>query len=229
LTRGDKPKEKMKTVKTIKTCCGLIGAATLLAAPNLFATVYTGTITLERAYGNSNGGGAFTAVTSGLGTFDTFCLASQVEFTDGQTYNYVSSDSAIPGGPGNGGGPDPISIGTAWLYSQFAHNVTGFYGTSSIAIGIQNAIWWLEDEAFGVKNSFVTDAELALGLNDTTIKENANGAYGVIALDLTTANGCPAQPQLAIVPEASTVIAGALLLLPMGISALRIVRKNRVA
>jgi hypothetical protein len=45
-------------------------------------------------------------------------------------------------------------------------------------------------------------------------------------MNLFYTNGTIAQPQLIDVPEASTVIAGALLLLPLGVSALRIVRKN---
>jgi len=56
----------------------------------------------------------------------------------------------------------------------------------------------------------------------------ANGAYGVA--DMTLDNPGQAQDQLVIVvPETSTVIAGALLLLPFGASTLRILRKNRVA
>lgn len=220
-------------MKTKTICCALIGAATLLTSSNVFATIYTGDITLTHDYGNANGGGAYTAVTTTLGTFDTFCLNSGVPFTPGVTYHFQSSDSAMPGGPGNIITPDPISIGTAWLYSQFANNVAGFYGTASIANDLQAAFWWLEGEALGVRNGFIDLAEAALSLNDATIVGNANGAYGVVALNLWDDNGSSTapnhQPMLGIVPEPSTVIAGALLLLPFGVSTLRILRKNKTA
>lgn len=220
-------------MKTKTICCALVGAATLLATSNVFATIYTGTITVNADYGNANGGGAYKAVTSSLGTFDTFCLNSGVPFTAGVTYNFQSSDSAVPGGPGNIITPDPLSIGTAYLYSQFAHGVAGFFGTPTIANDLQAAIWWLEGEALGAKNHFITDAETLFGWTDAQIQANANGAYGVIALNLWDANGSSTnpnkQPMLAIVPEPSTVIAGALLLLPFGVSTVRILRKNKTA
>ena len=168
-------------MKTKTLCCALIGAASLLTAPNLFATIYTGTITLNYDYGNANHGGAFTASTSSLGTFDTFCLNEGVPFTPGVTYNFITGPAAIPGGTQD---PDPISIGTAWLFSQFSQNVAGFFGTSQIANDLQAAIWWLEGDAAGVKTHFVTDAELALGLTDATIVGDANGAYGVFAINM---------------------------------------------
>ena len=222
----------MKTIKTIKTCCALIGVATVLTASNALATV--GTITLTYDYGNANGGGAFTAVTTGgagLGTFDTFCLAEGVLFHQGTTYNYTVSNSAIPGGPGNGGAADPISIGTAYLYSQFrAGTLSGYtYGSAASANALQTAFWWLEQENFGFKNSFITLAESVLGLDDTTIKGDANGQYGVFALNLTDARGNYYQSQLGAVPEPSTVVAGALLLLPFGVSTVRILRKSKVS
>jgi len=220
-------------MKTKSICCALIGAAALLTTSNVFATIYTGSITLTYDYGNANGGGAYKAVTSSLGTFDTFCLNSGVPFTPGATYSFMSSDSAMPGGPGNVITPDPISIGTAWLYSQFAHNVAGFFGTAQIANDLQAAFWYLEGEALGVDNAFVAAAKAALGLTDAGVKANANGAYGVFAINMWDANGSSTapnkQPMLGIVPEPSTVIAGALLLLPFGVSTLRILRKNKTA
>ena len=131
-------------------------------------------------------------------------------------------------------GGDPISIGTAWLYSQFAAGTLSGYNyaygagrqSSTSAGALQQAIWWLEGETGGVQNGFVTTAETALSLNDTTIKNNANGAYGVEVLNLGAAG--TVQDQLVIVPEPTTVLAGALLLLPLGASTLRILRRNRI-
>lgn len=217
----------MKKTILSKTCCALVGVATVLAAPNLFASM--GTITLTKDYGNANHGGAFTAVTSGMGTFDTFCLAEGVLFHLGTTYNYDISNTAIPGGPGPGGAPDPISIGTAYLYSQFRLGTLANYvaGNPTSANDLQAAIWWLEGENYGVKNHFITDTETAMGWNDQTIIGDANGAYGVVVLNLTDKQGNYYQSQLGMVPEPSTVVAGALLLLPFGVSTVRILRKSR--
>ena len=198
---------------------------------------FDGTITLandtsQYAYGN---GGEFKAVTSGLGTFQTFCMEYNEEFSPGGTYNYRINDGAVSGGTGahavdpfTGKPMDNISIGTAWLYSQFrAETLTGYnytYGSDRTlsANALQQAIWWLEDEG-GTKNSYVTIAESILHLNDTTIKGDSEGAFGVVALNLYDRNsGVNAQDQLAIVPEPTAMMAGILLLLPFCASTLRI-------
>jgi hypothetical protein len=118
------------------------------------------------------------------------------------------------------------------LYDQFSdgtlsgYNYTYGSGRSATAGALQNAIWWLENEG-GANNAFVTLAETMLGLNDTTVRNDSQGAYGVKALNLYDGNGNVVQDQLAIVvPKPTTLIAGALLLLPFGISTLRIVRRK---
>ncbi len=165
--------------------------------------------------------------------FQTFCIEYNEEFTPGASYSVGVSQKAQYGSqPPNG---DPISIGTAWLYSQFAAGTLGSYtyaygsGRSATAGALQQAIWWLEAEPngsdLGLSGTFLAEAQAAVGGD---ITRNANGAYGVYALNL----GAPGavQDQLVIVvPEATTVIAGALLLLPLGASTFRILRKNRVA
>lgn len=173
---------------------------------------------------------------NGQAYFQTFCIEYNEEFSPGTTYNVSISQSALWGGQQSAGG-DPLSIGTAWLYSQFAAGtLSGYnysYGNSvpnnrtDSAGALQQAIWWLEGEPNGVNNGFVAAAKTALGMNDTTIKADANGAYNVRALNL----GVPGtvQDQLVIVPEPTTMIAGALLLLPFGASTLRILRRNRAA
>ncbi len=213
-------------MKTIKTCCALLGVATILTASNALATI--GSITLTEDYGNANGGGAFTAVTTGgLGTFDTFCLAENVLFHPGNTYNYTTSSTILPSG-------SSIAIGTAYLYSQFRlGTLSGYtYGSAASADALQAAIWYLQGQNFGANNSFVALAISAVGSNVTAA---ANGAYGVFALDLTGNTPGSAntyfQPQLGFtpVPEPSTVVAGALLLLPFGVSTVRILRKNKMS
>ena len=240
----------------MKKLSTIIGIAGVLFATNLYAS-YDGTVTLSQGQYSYGNGGEFTAVTtgSGLGTFQTFCIEYNEEFGPGNTYQYKMNTGAVAGGPGavvtdpNTGLPmDNISIGTAWLYSQFRAGTLANYFTvnqQQNAGALQQAIWWLEDETGGVKNGFVTAAEGALGnLTDAQVKADSLGAYGVIALNLfngpyatTVQNYNLNQDQLAInpdftptpIPEPTTMIAGALLLLPFGASTLRILRKNRAA
>jgi hypothetical protein len=221
-------KTKMKTQKYVKQLCALVGVACLLATTSGFATIsyngtYTGTLSLNLAYGD-----AINVDSSGLGTFTSFCLNNQVYANSGQTYNYVSSDTVVPG---NIGGPVPnyVTLGTAWLYSQFTAGIlSGYtYGNAGSANDLQAAIWYLQGSAGGVDNYFVTDAGNALGAGSIT--NAADGAYGVFALTLTDANQNYAQPVLGMVPEPSTVVAGALLLLPFGVSTVRILRKDKMS
>ena len=53
------------------------------------------------------------------GGFETFCIEGNEYFNPGRTYYYSISQAAINGGI-SGGNPDPISMGTAWLYLNFA-------------------------------------------------------------------------------------------------------------
>ena len=220
----------MKTPKIVKQLCALVGAASLLATTSAFATIsyngtYTGTLSLSLAYGD-----AIAVNSSGLGTFDSFCLNSTVYADSGTTYNYTSSDTITPA---NSGGPATVTLGTAWLYSEFNNGGLasyGYDGSAASANELQQAIWYLQGSPGGVDNVFVTDAQSALtGLNLGSETNAANGAFGVFALNLTDNNGGPAQPILGMVPEPSTVVAGVLLLLPFGVSTVRILRKDKVS
>lgn len=219
-------------MKNIKTYCALLGLATALVTPSVQAGINigdTGSITVAGT-GAPGGGGPLIAATSGLGTFTTFCLEVTEHYT-GAT-KYTVNSGAIAGGF-SGGNPDYISIGTAFIYSQFLSGAVGYADGAAV----QQAIWWLEGEtttinsfAYGVRNSLIDLANSALGTTDATIVNNAVvGAYGVYVLNLTDDRGNYKQDVLAQVPEPSTVVAGALLLLPFGVSTLRILRKNKKA
>jgi hypothetical protein len=239
----------------MKKFCIVLSLAGVMAASNLYAS-FDGTITLYQGSYSYGNGGEFTAVTSGLGTFQTFCIEYNEEFGPGNTYQYNQNTGAVVGGAGadatdshTGLPMDNISLGTAWLYSQFrAGTLTLDTGTGSYfnanrqanAGELQQAIWFLEDEVGGVDNGYVTLAETELGKNLAQIETDSNGAYGVIALNLfngpsatqVTIDGVTYnlnQDQLAITPEPTTIIAGALLLLPFGGSTLRILRKKLMA
>lgn len=171
------------------------------------------------AYSDSYGGGEFTASNSGLDLssysslaqtisshgrtgFDTFCLEYNEHFTPGNTYDYTLSNNAIGGDVASGS--DPISMGTAWLYSQFASGtLAGYFGGTTAqhkanALQLQLAVWYLEDEttisAFtsahgtytpGSGNAFLNLALAQFG-NLAGAKADANGAFGVQVLNLTS-------------------------------------------
>ena len=196
---------------------------------------YDGTIRVYQGSGFSYGnGGEFQAVTSGLGTFQTFCIEENENFSPGSVYNYRINTGAVKGGAGanatdpfTGNSMDNISIGTAWLYSQFRDGTLHDYDSTKAGV-LQNAIWYLENEKAGeFNNPYVILAEFELRLTDEQIRADSQGAYGVKALNLCDGTGNVVQDQLAIVvPEPTTLIAGALLLLPFGISTFRIVRRK---
>jgi hypothetical protein len=184
----------------------------------------------------------------GGGGFQTFCVEYNEHFYPGTTYWASISDRATYGSQYPTG--DPISIGTAWLYSQFAagtlgqstpspsdnYNYTSGSGRVASAGLLQQAIWFLEGETGGVDNLYVALARATLHLGNAGLQGDQGGAYeyGVRALNMwssaTTHNQSTAiQDQLVVVPEPTTIIAGALLLLPFGVSTLRILRKKRAA
>jgi hypothetical protein len=243
-----------------RICIALVAAA--LTAPSAFAS-FDGTITLTQnqySYGN---GGQFTAVTSGLGTFQTFCIEYNEEYQPGSQYEYYENSGAVAGDgganttdPHTGLSMDNISIGTAWLYSQFRAGTLANYFSSTVSVQKQNAgdlqvaIWYLEGEINTLTfngadgTTFYNDAVTAAAALGKNVTDDSDGDFGVIALNLystvkvgdnqpVTINGTTyyaSQDQLAIVPvpEVTTIIAGALLLLPLGASTLRILRRSRM-
>lgn len=233
----------------MKTCCALIGAASIISATSSYG--YDGTVYM--AYGDggdANGGGAFFAETTGNGNFDTFCLSIATHFNLPGTYNYNVSSTI----DADGGAPNYITYGTAYIYSQFLSGNATFGGgttkVNSTIDDVQAAIWFLQGDLSSSINGLAsnqagigkyipgTSIDLsgeesliinATGLGLLSLLAPSQGAFNVEAMNLYYQNGgATAQPQLIQVPEASTLIAGALLLLPLGVSALRIVRKNNI-
>ncbi len=183
-----------------------------------------------------------------LGTgYSAFCLEFNEHISLPGNYDANVNTEAVRGG--GGPNPDPISRATAWLYSQFrngtlAINAPGYvYNNNTQSDKLQEAIWWLEQETsafsgsapLGSESSFnnylVTAAVTATGAGTAANARliDANGEWGVMALNLYTGPDVYNQDMLAIVPEPATMIAGALLLLPFGASTIRFLRKNRTA
>jgi hypothetical protein len=239
----------MKNTVTILSLV-LLGATSSFAA---FTTTLSNT-----AYNDwAEGGGEFKAVTTGASFvanydpkalngngFQTFCVNRDVNFTYGVAYNTTLS-SHIPGNPLN-----ELSLGSAYLYSQFAlGTLTGYdYATTldarrSDSKWLQRTLWALEGQyasssVFTGSNPFYNTLISVFSTIDAA-KADALGAYGVKVMQLTSAQNVIAQSQLVylgspqpgvgVVPEPSTVVAGALLLLPFGVSTIRILRRKSLA
>jgi len=172
--------------------------------------------------------------------FQTFCIETGEFFYPGAIYNVTISDEVLYDG---GLFPDgePITMGTAWLYSRFAagaltgYDYTDGSGRIASAGDLQQAIWYLQGET-GLVNggadgtAFYNEAMSALG--SAAVNSPANGAYGVVALNLWVinpdgSNGAGAQDQLMVVPEPiavpepSRLSFGLLFLLPFGLNKAR--------
>ena len=129
-------------------------------------------------------------------SFQSFCLEWN-EWLGGAGVSYTVNDQAMLGGVSNqhgagSQGGDPLSLGTTWLYSQFAQGVLGNYFTAAdrktMAGFLQNAIWALEDEisdpAAG-SNPFFDAAALEFGGYAAAQANAASGQYGVWVLNNT--------------------------------------------
>lgn len=254
-----------------------IGVPSLFLASNVFAGLSTTLDLAPNGYRDPNfAGGEFTALVTGGANyaanysssaqatvggqngFETFCVEIDTEFTPGSTYNTSIGNTILPSGAA-------ITIGTAYLYSQFAQGTLQNYnynqnstGTGSRAYTsdeLQDAIWYLQGEITGAGNQytkgdnflysfggflfdpksdpFVQLAESMFGVN--AFASDSSNNYGVQVLELTSSDGSPAQDQLVYtsvnsvvpVPEPATFAAGAMLLAPLGISALRTIRKKK--
>ena len=129
------------------------------------------------------------------------------------------NNNAVQGGTGNNTG-DPLSVGTGWLYSQFASGTLGYnYGAANrttSANALQTAIWWLEGEVGGDANSTYSLAAVAHFGSAAAAMADGGWNYGVHALNLTE-NGERRQDVLYYtVPDGGTT----LMLLGLGLSGL---------
>ncbi len=147
---------------------------------------------------------AKTVVNSQTG-FQTFCLEESESFTPGKSYNVAINDRAVSGGanashPGVTPGADILSVGTTWLYSQFAQGTLAGYnytlgaGRVASAHELQATLWYLEDETtVAPANAFMT----AVYGNFADPKlDAAAGLNGVHALNVTLRDGALRQDVL---------------------------------
>lgn len=245
-------------MKTLMKFYSVAATALLLSATSLFASLGTGTLTISApglVNGDANGPYAVASTSAtgpDLGNFDTFCLAYTVDYYNNGKYNYNISTAVQPQAGGYGGeGLGYVSVGTAWLYNQYLSGNAALTGYND---AIQEVIWYLQGQtAPKSATGYTTVLDMVNNAEGASVGDNAKGMYGIYALNLLIGSGSGyapaapgdvggyAQPQLCYlptntpqtppstsVPEPSTVVAGMLILLPLGISAVRIL-KNRNA
>lgn len=107
----------------------------------------------------------------------TFCLEASQYFAPNKIYNASPSLATDSSGPGPSLA-DPISVGTAYLYKQFAtgnlDTLASGFSYTNVATGglkLQKTIWWLEGESGGE-----LDADLGNLLNLTFgVSSGSNG------------------------------------------------------
>ena len=136
---------------------GLAILAVLLAIPQrAFANTVVLTQNSNISYSN---GGEFVVTSATLSnssyaagaksgsTFDTFCVDYSEEFYPGATYDYTLGNNIL-----GLSRSDPLNVGTAWLYQQFATGALGGYNYASAnnlanAGYLQQAIWFFQEDA----------------------------------------------------------------------------------
>src|SRR5580692_6325933 len=222
----------------MKKICFLIGLSGLITVTAVQAQMQiTLTQNTQNNYGYGRGGefnalanasllainptlSGYSAATADATSFETFCVETMEDFNPGGTYN-VDISQSIKFNNGQFSAPDggALTLGAAWLYSQFAAGTLQNYdyidgGRQQSAGNLQNALWYLEGEI-----SSPTDALINSGADGTTfynealaavgaanINNASDGAYGVVVLNMYAPNqdgsdGTPAQDQLMVVPD----------------------------
>jgi hypothetical protein len=107
-------------------------------------------------------------------------------------------------------GHDELNNETAWLYYQFrTGNLNGYDGTATSANSLQNAIWRFEEETWSISPL----EEIWHGQALAAVAEGwrNNGTVQILNLEWATTRsgftaGAPAQDQLVLVPEPSTLL-----------------------
>jgi len=188
------------------------------------ASVRANSLTINWALNHSPEAGEF-VITPDTGTpFNTFCVERTQYISIGGVYSYQIADQS------DGGlyGPHYVSLGTAWLYSQFRNGtLNGFTGTTSQQTDLQDAIWYLQGELSSLNNNpYVNLAQSSLPNAD--ILANGTGIYGVDVWNLFDANGKQCQSQLGIrtpsVPDVTPWWVSLAMLIPIGMCRMKAFR-----
>jgi hypothetical protein len=151
----------------------------------------------------ANGSGALTTVNSGqVGTISTSGLSSSLTTDTLTRWQASESGNTVNITALSGGNPDRLIIGSSGIYSSVNSSITGD----------NPAVW-----------GFATFIISIPGLTANSTISNVIFGFGTSTDHLS---GTPTTPHITSVPEPSTVVAGALLLLPLGVAGLRSLRRR---
>ena len=207
-----------RAIHTIVVFCLLLGARQAYADP-----VAVGDVLHVLGSDGNIWGGAFDVDNTSNGPgidFKTFC----VQLREDIDYDNLFLVGAISDFADDDGGPNPLSLETAWIFSSYRHGALSAFTSDEI----QSAIWALEGDwtladamsLFGP--SVIGDPASLIALAEASV--NAGWVNdGVRVINLFTLDGQKAQDQLTLseVPEPGTM-----LLVGGGVAAL--IRRRRV-
>lgn len=230
------------------------------------AAAYTVTTTGDHGYGpyQAGSGGEFTltpntdlywvlsnydskALLYGNTAFQTFCLEKSETIAGNTTYSATLSNAAIRGGVGGSGTADPISIGSARLYYEFAKgkftglgsmplynylatNATEVAARKASANALQQTIWWLEgeitDQPLNIFTSYIlgaytTEDERIAAVTAARADNSQFSLFPVMALNLSKEGDLYSQSQFVVTP-----IPASIWLIGTGLVGLAVIRRR---
>lgn len=186
---------------------------------------------------------------SGFASFSTVCLSLNGSLTGGpHTYSQEVFNGELGLNPAWGANNGPGNVGSdfanaykainnaAYLFATLSPSVTTDWGALQIAVWAAlyntDSSGNLTGTRFSTVFGGVDDTENTAATYLTMLPSGGAGSY--VGYMLKPSEGNPPSGQELIfnptpVPEPTTMIAGALLLLPFGASTIRFLRKNRTA
>jgi hypothetical protein len=176
-------------------------------------------------------------------TFNSVCLSPSGTLYAGTqyTYNYESFTSASPGLNPTGDWSANGIVDAAWLWNKYGGTVSTADQGAGLALAMLELLY-----NGGPNGTYVSNPNATQFAPNFYSDNNAHTAYTGYLQDFVNAGSAVSSPAtygifvptsssgqefifISPVPEPTTLIAGALLLLPFGASTLRIVRRNRAA
>jgi hypothetical protein len=160
-----------------------------------FSAVLTGSqtygkVTINNSYVTSHYSSKALTTVNGQTAFETFCIEVNESFSPGTSYNAQVSSTVVPGGPLN-----YVTLGVAYLYSQFAqgqlsgYNYTTGSGRELSADELQDAIWYLQGEINTSGNVTVSGAKIS-SVNNSTYTFSSKDPFLVLAEDVLYGSVC---------------------------------------